>query len=442
MLQEECEKEKLPVNELYTEDKLKTGNRKRRKEAEDTEEREESKKRRLTTVAPARDISDVDVPMNIATEIRHGVRYLAPYWAVYRTRTKGRWIGRKMVDVFAQEFLSLNENYPKIACKLGRIYVNGKQMLDVDYVLKNGDSIHHWGHRHEHPIRDLPLKIICETDDLLVIDKPPSLPVHACGQYAVHTVLGQLRVNHNRTGLRVLHRLDRATSGVLMFAKNYKTDLEFKKTLKNGNWSKEYICLVEGDFPDEEIECNESIGTLVVSMGIQCIRPDGKPARSRFRKLWSDGNRSVVSVNIYTGRTHQIRVHAQFLGYPIVGDQIYNSFVWGKSKGKAGDYGKSYEELCIDVREAHRGSNWHETVNQDYESRMERMANENLDPEPFDYESQDRPSYDPICLNCNVVKKRVPLDHFQLFLHCLRYSTENWSYSTPLPDWATKPAAS
>ena len=113
----------------------------------------------------------------------------------------------------------------------------------------------------------------------------------------------------------------------------------------------------------EEIECNESIGTLVVSMGIQCIRPDGKPARSRFRKLWSDGNRSVVSVNIYTGRTHQIRVHAQFLGklgnvshhlfhakvmiigYPIVGDQIYNSFVWGKSKGKAGDYGKSYEEV-------------------------------------------------------------------------------------------------
>ncbi|KHJ98031.1 hypothetical protein OESDEN_01995 [Oesophagostomum dentatum] len=50
--------------------------------------------------------------MNIATEIRDGIRYLAPYWAVYRTRTKGRWIGRKLVDVFAQEFLSLNKNYP------------------------------------------------------------------------------------------------------------------------------------------------------------------------------------------------------------------------------------------------------------------------------------------------------------------------------------------
>ncbi|KJH47714.1 hypothetical protein DICVIV_06181 [Dictyocaulus viviparus] len=160
----------------------------------------------------------------ICTEMK-SVRYLAPYWAAYRTRTKGRWIGRKMVDVFAQEFLSLNKNYPweevktdgqislwdgtqedenvflantceivecvrgtaaslanndfkirktflsfwdapripftisacatdklkKIACKLGRIYVNNQQMLDVDYVLKNGDSILHWGHRHEHP---------------------------------------------------------------------------------------------------------------------------------------------------------------------------------------------------------------------------------------------------------------------------------------------------
>ncbi|VDK50823.1 unnamed protein product [Cylicostephanus goldi] len=144
---------------------------------------------------------------------------------------------------------SSNKSFQKIACKLGRMYVNGKVMLDVDYILKNGDSIHHWGHRHEHPVRfcslvlvtimnhsshsvrgvscvhrylctrvicrsfdyrslppvsvlDLPMNVIAETDDLLVVDKPPSLPVHACGQYAVHTVLGQLRVNHNRTGLR------------------------------------------------------------------------------------------------------------------------------------------------------------------------------------------------------------------------------------------------
>ncbi|KJH47713.1 pseudouridine synthase, RluA family [Dictyocaulus viviparus] len=253
----------------------------------------------------------------------------------------------------------------------------------------------------------MPIKIIAETDDLLVIDKPPSLPVHACGQYAIHTVLNQLRTIYNRTGLRVLHRLDRTTSGVLLFAKNYETDIEFKRSLKDGTWSKEYVCMVEGLFPDEEVHCDQPIGVLVVSMGIQCVRTDGKPAHSRFKKLWSDGKRSVLSVKIHTGRTHQIRVHAQFLGYPIIGDRLYNSTAWGPQKGKGGEYQKPYNEL---------------------------------EPEIHDFHSFNRPLYDPICLNCNVVKKQVPHDHFQIYLHCLRYSTEKWSYSSTLPDWAVNPA--
>ncbi|VDM81438.1 unnamed protein product [Strongylus vulgaris] len=202
--------------------------------------------------------------------------------------------------------------------------------------------------------------------------------------------------------------------------------LQFKKTLKDGNWSKEYVCMVDGVFPDEETECNESIGTLVVSMGIQCVRPDGKPARSRFRKLWSDGKHSVLSVNLYTGRTHQIRVHAQFLGYPIVGDRIYNSSVWGPQKGKGAEYGKSYEELCDDVREAHRGSNWHEIVDPEYETRLEKMAG----------------TENHTTMTAQIVQPTilfVPRDHFQLYLHCLKYSTEQWSYNTSMPTWAVNP---
>lgn len=378
----EHEREVATESEQTPSDKTKPEKRKWKERDQSADSAEETFVRRKR-VAVSRELQEEPLPMNVATEIRDGVRYLAPYWAAYRTRTKGRWIGRKMVEVFAQEFLSVNKNYPMVACKLGRFYVNDKQMTDVDYVLRNGDSIHHWGHRHEHPVRDLPLSIIAETDDLLVVNKPPSLPVHACGQYAIHTVLGQLRYNHNRSGLRVLHRLDRTTSGVLLFAKNYETDIKFKTTLKDGCWSKEYVCMVEGEFPDEEIECNEPIGVLVITMGIQCVRPDGKPAHSRFKKIWSDGKRSVLSVSIHTGRTHQIRVHAQFLGYPIVGDQIYNSTVWGPTKGRGAEYAKSYEKLCEDVREAHRSSNWHETVDPDYESRMERMASEEVIEAPF-----------------------------------------------------------
>ncbi|VDM52370.1 unnamed protein product [Angiostrongylus costaricensis] len=288
-------------------------------------------------------------------------------------------------------------------------------------------------------VLDLPLNIIAETNDLLVVNKPPSLPVHACGQYAIHTVLGQLRYNHNRSGLRVLHRLDRTTSGVLLFAKNYETDVE---VFYLRNWANQYLSHMITEFlqffSSEEVECNEPIGVLVISMGIQCVRADGKPARSLFKKLWSDGKRSVLSVKLYTGRTHQIRVHAQFLGYPIVGDQLYNSTVWGPQKGKGAEYCKSYSELCDDVRNAHKCSNWHETIDPEYELRMAKMADEEVTiPATIHVPSVlDRPLYDPICLNCNVVKREVPRDHFQLYLHCLRYSTEKWSYSTPIPEWA------
>ncbi|CAP36772.2 Protein CBG19546 [Caenorhabditis briggsae] len=381
-----------------------------------------------------------ELPMKVPFKIIDGIRHLSPYWSCYRTRTKGRWIGRKMVEVFAGEFLSTNKHYAKVACKMGRIYVNGEQMTDVDYVMKNGDRVEHWVHRHEHPVRDLPIRIISETDDLLVIEKPPSLPVHTCGQYAIHTVLGQLRENEEKTGLRVLHRLDRATSGVLLFAKNYETDLEFKTTLKQGEWSKEYVCKVDGVFPDEEQVCEQPIGPLVISMGIQCVRPDGKEAKSTFRKLWSDGTHSVVQVHIETGRTHQIRVHSQFLGYPIVGDQLYNSTVWGPTKGKNAEYQKGYDDLCEDVRNTHKSENWHEKPNPEFERRMENLASDSTDvtPESPGISSQERPEFDEICQKCNVESKKVPDSHFQLFLHCLKYETPKWCYKTDLPEWAVQ----
>ncbi|CAB3411139.1 unnamed protein product [Caenorhabditis bovis] len=404
-------------------------------EAPNRYKQQEPKSKKKKDDETSTDVHD-SLPMNVPFKIIDGVRHLSPYWTIYRTRTKGRWIGRKLVDVFTEEFLSTNVNYARVACKLGRIYVNGRQLRDLDYVMKNNDEVHHWAHRHEHPVKDLPIRIIHESDDLLVVDKPPSLPVHACGQYAIHTVLGQLREHYDRKGLRVLHRLDRTTSGILLFAKNYETDLEFKTTLKDGHWTKEYVCKVEGEFPDGEIVCDQPIGPLVLSMGIQCVKADGKHAHSIFRKLWSDGKESVVKVNITTGRTHQIRVHAQFLGHPIVGDSVYNSTVWGKTKGKNGEYDKNFDELCKDVQSAHKCQNWHEERNEEYEKLMEKMAVDDVAPEPEGLQRERRPDFDPICLKCNVRTKNVPPEHYQLFLHCLKYETQKWSFNTELPDWA------
>ncbi|VDK47650.1 unnamed protein product [Anisakis simplex] len=362
------------------------------------------------------DVYYSEMPLNVPFHVKDGIRYLSPYWTTYRTRAKGRWIGRKMVEVFRKEFLSQNANYAMVACKLGRLFVNGQQVLDPEYRFKPNDAIVHVGHRHEHPILDRKIRILENSADLLVVDKPPSMPVHACGQYRLHTVMGLLYTQYNIAGLRVLHRLDRTTSGVLIFAKNYETDSEFKETLKAGEWHKEYVCKVDGVFPGEdEVLCDEPLGTLVISMGIQCVREEGgKPARTRFRRLWTDGKRfSVLKCILETGRTHQIRVHLQYLG----------GF-----------------QLCKDISDAHRYSLWHETVHPDYEQRMERLANGEVEPEPDNLKMDGRPDYDPICLGCNVTKRRPSESHFMLHLHCLKYETEKWSFSTDLPDWAVEPA--
>ncbi|MFH4974394.1 hypothetical protein AB6A40_001103 [Gnathostoma spinigerum] len=397
---------------------------------------------------PKSKISRIDIPgyfddmlRNVRFRVEKGIRYLDPYWSSYSCFTKGRWVGRKLVDVFQEEFLSVNRFYPIVACKLGRITVNGRRMTDINYVLKDNDRISHIGHRHEHPILDQPIEIIEDNPDLLIVNKPPSLPVHPCGQYKLHTVLGLLRNEYNIEGLRVLHRLDRTTSGLLIFAKNYETDRKFKSLLSTNECRKEYVCMVDGIFPDEgrEIICDQPIRTLVVSMGIQCVGENGKSAKTRFRRLWTDGKNSVVQCFLESGRTHQIRVHLQYLGYPIKDDQLYNSEVWGPNKGKDGVYGKSYDQLCKDIKDAHRCSLWHERIDPDYECRMEYMAKEKVEPEAADMPLESRPEYDSICLGCNVVKKIVPRTHFMLYLHCLKYETDDWTFSTKLPDWAINP---
>uniref|UniRef100_A0AC35FPH6 Pseudouridine synthase RsuA/RluA-like domain-containing protein n=1 Tax=Panagrolaimus sp. PS1159 TaxID=55785 RepID=A0AC35FPH6_9BILA len=134
--------------------------------------------------------------------VKDGIRHLSPYWTSYNTWTKRRWLGRTFEEVFSKEFLSVDKNYARVACKFGRIFINGKQMTNPGHVLNDNEKIVHVGHRHELPILDIPIEIIANTDDYLVVNKPPSLPVHACGQYKANTVLARLIAEHGMEDLR------------------------------------------------------------------------------------------------------------------------------------------------------------------------------------------------------------------------------------------------
>lgn len=114
------------------------------------------------------------------------------------------------------------------------------------------------------------------------------------------------------------------------------------------------MCRVEGDFPDGELVCEEPILVVSFKVGLCRVDPKGKESRTVFQRLSFNGKTSVVRCLPLTGRTHQIRVHLQYLGFPILNDPIYGSSAWGPHRGKGGQVDKSNEELLQALVEEHR----------------------------------------------------------------------------------------
>lgn len=117
---------------------------------------------------------------------------------------------------------------------------------------------------------------------------------------------------------------------------------------------KEYVCRVEGDFPEEEVICEQPILVVSFKIGLCRVDPKGKECRTVFQRLSFNGKTSVVRCLPLTGRTHQIRVHLQYLGFPILNDPIYGSSAWGPQRGKGGLFEKSDQELLQALVEEHR----------------------------------------------------------------------------------------
>lgn len=181
---------------------------------------------------------------------------------------------------------------------------------------------------------DLHLDVVHEDDHLVVVDKPSGLHVHPMGRYREDTVLGGLLWH---AGARPdvpwaawrphpAHRLDRATSGLLAFAKDKGTSDAFQALLDDRRVQRTYHALVHGDVVGSRGTIDEPIGRdpardyrrAVVAEG-----DGGRPAVTSWSVLERRGDRTLVEVTLGTGRTHQIRVHLAAMGHPIVGDSLY-----------------------------------------------------------------------------------------------------------------------
>ncbi|KAE8749198.1 hypothetical protein FOCC_FOCC004105 [Frankliniella occidentalis] len=266
-----------------------------------------------------------------------GFRHVYPYFYTYRSFVKKHWVGLSIENAYTSTFYAVHDqNWVERDIAAGLIRVNGNRPTK-DYVLKFGDALEHTVHRHEMPVSDFKVDILHYDSNIIVINKPPSLAIHPTGRYQHNTLIYILAREYNMRDAYIIHRLDKGTSGVFLLGRNKSTASFFSQENANRKTCKTYVARVVGKFPGT-IECEEAITPLDYKTRIMKVCKTGKPSKTVFEIMSYNPktNRSIVLCRPYTGRTHQIRVHLQYLGFPIDNDPIYNSPMFGENRGKGG----------------------------------------------------------------------------------------------------------
>lgn len=309
-----------------------------------------------------------------------------------------------------------------------------------------------------------PIGIVHEDNDMIVINKPAGVPVHPAGRYNYNSIVEIMRAERGH-GWNPLpcNRLDRLTSGVMFVGKHAKAAEELSVQIKGRTVKKEYIAKVIGEFPQGDVICEQPIMQISPKLGLNRARASGKEARTIFKRLayypprqkknnhidavedtrteqekvrdskmgWkAKEGYSIVRCLPLTGRTHQLRVHLQYLGHPIANDPIYcNQRVFGPSLA-AGDSGPDNDEDII--------------------SRLSKMGKSEV-AEAMAYHDEMMEEYNKkkaekqtgkLCEICDTPLYSDPGPHeLGIYLHAKRYACEEgrWEYETELPEWALPP---
>ncbi len=180
--------------------------------------------------------------------------------------------------------------------------------------------------------QQIPLTIVYEDDSLLVVNKPPDLAVYPTRSYPDGTLANGLAYLWQEKGMerkiRLVHRLDRETSGVLLVAKEPYAYRSLGEQLRTTHLERTYLAIVQGILPDKSGVITQPIARLDSGEGHGLRRgvvAGGKEATTYYRVIKEYKDLSLVQLRLATGRTHQIRVHLSWLGFPVIGDQMYHT---------------------------------------------------------------------------------------------------------------------
>lgn len=216
------------------------------------------------------------------------------------------------------------------------IKVNGKDTKH-SYKLKLNDEIEitiPQAKEIDLKAQDIPLNVIYEDNDIIVINKPKGMVVHPANGNPdgtlVNAVMNLCKDSLSGIGGEIrpgiVHRLDKDTSGAIIVAKNDKAHIALSEQLKNHEVKKTYLALVRGIIKENEATINMPIARSKKDRKKMDVDKDGKEAITHFKVLGRYKNKyTLLQINLETGRTHQIRVHLSHIGYPIIGDEVYSN---------------------------------------------------------------------------------------------------------------------
>lgn len=241
----------------------------------------------------------------------------------------------KCIPFFSE---NLTRSYAAKLIKDGAVLVNGKT-VKASYIVSEGDSV-----SFEVPPaltldvepENIPLDILYEDDDVIVVNKPKGMVVHpAAGHYSGTLVNALLyHCNGSLSGINgvlrpgIVHRIDMNTTGSVIACKNDFSHKVIAEQLKEHSITRKYRAICIGNIKEDEGTVDKNIGRNPSDRKKMAIVPDGKVAVTHYRVLERFGNYTYIECILETGRTHQIRVHMSSIGHPLLGDDVYSS---GKS---------------------------------------------------------------------------------------------------------------
>lgn len=244
-------------------------------------------------------------------------------------------VEKNMSDIRVDKYLTQVLDISRSQISKSKIYINGKS-AKLSTKIKENDLVKieiEKNYKVEVIENDIFVPIVYEDDYLLVVNKPYNLVVHPCSTHKGDSLVGSLiaksknlsTIDELRPG--IVHRLDKDTSGLLIIAKDNNTHLKLQEMFKNHSLTKIYLAILKGNFKYDKITVKNYIGRDKKNRKkISSNTTSKRLAISHFEKIKANDKISLVKIQIDTGRTHQIRVHASQLNYPVLYDKLYSKY--------------------------------------------------------------------------------------------------------------------